>query len=213
MSARAVPLALDGPTNEQLVAAHLDGDPTALDILCRRHWGHVRGYILNNINVCFRDEANDLTQEVFKYLVKHVAKLRDHANIQRFLFTTAYRLILQHRRNANRLKRDVRRTIRLGNGTADLCDDGDEALPRKGEWPRTADLTDTREAEKQAAHQDVAALLDRLTPVEAEAVRMKDVERYTAKAAAEALGIPQSSFDFRYRKAWARLEKIAAEGR
>ena len=58
-------------------------------------------------------------------------------------------------------------------------------------------LTDKRQAEKELAREKVKELMDQLTPPEAEVVRMK-VEGHTAESAALALGIPQTTFDWRY---------------
>lgn len=204
----------DQRTDEGLMRAFQMADKTGLEEICRRHWANIRGYIVNNIDAASRDSADDITQQVFTFLVEHAAEIEVITNVKGLIYRKAFRLIRDYKRHATRLRRDRRRTFPLydysgADETVGGNNDGEKTVNPTDR--KASALADLRGFEKAIAHEDVEALLDRLSSLEAEAIRMADLERYTAKAAAEKLGIPQSHFEWRYRKAWKRLEEIAAQ--
>ncbi len=190
----------------QLLQAFLTGDAEALAAICQRHWGTVRGYLVQRLDGHLRDEADDLTQKVFEYMAGYPPKPASVTNLVGFLCGKAFRLVQNYNRDMRRAKRDRRRTVRINpypdeRGCAGRSDEiSAEMLP------------DKRQAEKELAREEVKGLLDQLTPPEAEVVRVR-LEGHTAESAAKSLEMPQTTYDWRYRKAWAHLLEIAARGR
>lgn len=217
-SAPVAPAAFGGTdqqSDEKLMRTFQQGDKTGLDEICRRHWANVRGYIINNIDSLSRDSADDITQDVFAFLAKHASDIEAITDVKGLIYRKAFRLIRDYKRHVTRQRRDRCRTFPLyecsgADETTDRSNDGEKLV--NATHRKAIALADLRGMEKEEAHREVEALLAQLSPLDAEAVRMKDIERYTAKAAAEKLGIPQSHFEWRYRKAHMRLEEIAAQG-
>ena len=84
-------------TDEQLMRAFQEGDKTALDTICRRHWDDVRGYVLNNIDERSRDAVDDITQGVFAFLSEHAPNIKGLFYVRGFLYTKPLRLIRNRR--------------------------------------------------------------------------------------------------------------------
>lgn len=190
----------------QLLQAFLTGDAEALAAICQRHWGTVRGYLVQRLDGHARDEADDLTQKVFEYMAGYPPKPASVTNLVGFLCGKAFRFVQNYNRDMRRAKRDRRRTVHINPCPEERGCEG------RSDEINAEMLTDKRQAEKELAREEVRGLLDQLTPPEAEVVRVR-LEGHTAESAAKALGMPQTTYDWRYRKAWARLLEIAARGR
>jgi RNA polymerase sigma factor (sigma-70 family) len=180
------------PTDEQLMAAFQAGDQAAFDTIDHRHRPGITGFICNELHGGLRQNVDDLVQDVFAKLVEArdtYTVVYSNNYVANFLYRTAHSLVKDHLRRQLAQKRDCRRN----------------ALPLH---PK---LIDSKGASRDAARREVADFLEYLTPAEAEAVRLGDFEEHTGKSAAEALGISQSTFEWRYLKAHKHLEQIAAD--
>ncbi|WP_254508105.1 RNA polymerase sigma factor [Anatilimnocola floriformis] len=102
---------MDDATDNQLIAAHLRGDDTALQRLVDRHLPAVSGF-------CFqlalkRPLAEDLTQETFLRAIRSLSSFRGGSAFRTWLFSIASNLA------KNRLARDSRETA-VGNQVDEL---------------------------------------------------------------------------------------------
>ncbi|MBP7053451.1 MAG: sigma-70 family RNA polymerase sigma factor [Phycisphaerae bacterium] len=102
-----------GYSDENLIAAHLKGDPTAFRELVRRYGDGVLGYLCHMTGN--RDQAEDLFQETFKRVHEKAHTFRGEG-FKSWLFTIATRVTID---GARRRKR--RMTISLDQETD--CDE------------------------------------------------------------------------------------------
>jgi len=100
-------------SDESLVAAHLQGDPTAFRELVRRYGDGVLGYLFRMTGN--RDQAEDLFQETFKRVHEKAQTYRG-GSFKSWLYTIATRAAID---TARRRKRGA--MISLDRGTD--CDD------------------------------------------------------------------------------------------
>jgi len=187
-----IPSSAPEPTDEQLMVAFQAGDHAAFATIDYRHRPGITGFICNELYGGLRQNVDDLVQDVFAKLLEardSYTVVYSNNYVANFLYRTAFSLVKDHLRRQLAQKRDCRRN----------------------KLPIHSKLIDGRGAERDAARREVADLLEYLTPAEAEAVRLKDLEEYTGKDAAAALGIRQTTFEWRYLKAHKRLEQIAGK--
>ncbi len=102
-----------GYSDENLIAAHLKGDPTAFRELVRRYGDGVLGYLCHMTGN--RDQAEDLFQETFKRVHEKAHTFRGEG-FKSWLFTIATRVTID---GARRRKR--RMTVSLDQETD--CDE------------------------------------------------------------------------------------------
>src|SRR5512142_2074080 len=86
--------------DENLVAAHLRGDPAAFRELVRRYGDGVLGYLFRMTGS--RDQAEDLFQETFKR-VHEKARTYRGGSFKSWLFTIATRVTIDTARRRKRL--------------------------------------------------------------------------------------------------------------
>jgi len=86
--------------DESLIAAHLQGDPTAFRELVRRYGDSVLGYLFRMTGN--RDQAEDLFQETFKR-VHEKARTYRGGSLKSWLFTIATRVTIDLVRRRKRL--------------------------------------------------------------------------------------------------------------
>lgn len=94
-----------GTSDENLIVAHLKGDPTAFRELVCRHGDGVLGYLCHMTGN--RDQAEDLFQETFKRVHEKAHTFRGNG-FKSWLFTIATRLTID---GARRNKRQVKVAI------------------------------------------------------------------------------------------------------
>jgi len=180
------------PTDEQLMAAFQGGDKAAFAAIYHRHRPSITGYFVKRLHGALLGDVEDLVQTTFTKLAvasKKYAVAQSRNYVTTLLYRIANSLVHDHLRRRLAEMRDCRRE----------------------ETPVHAKMIDTERETRETARRDVYELLDCLPPFEAKAVRMKDLEGYTGKAASEALGIKQTTFEWYYLKAHKRLEALAAE--
>jgi RNA polymerase sigma-70 factor, ECF subfamily len=103
-----------GHSDENLIAAHLQGDPAAFRELVRRYGDGVLGYLCHMTGN--RDQAEDLFQETFKRVHEKAHTFRGNG-FKNWLFTIATRVTID---GVRRRKRQVAISLNPGN-------DGEEA--------------------------------------------------------------------------------------
>jgi len=87
-------------TDESLIAAHLQGDPTAFRELVRQHGDSVLGYLFRMTGN--RDQAEDLFQETFQRVHEKAHTYRG-GSLKSWLFTIATRVTIDLVRRRKRL--------------------------------------------------------------------------------------------------------------
>ena len=87
--------------DEQLIAAYLEGEERALDELVRRNMKIIYNFVFRFVgNV---GDAEDITQEVFVKVWRHVKNFHAEANFRTWLFTIAHRTAIDWLRKRRRL--------------------------------------------------------------------------------------------------------------
>lgn len=103
------------PTTDQLVAACLDGDQGAWDLIVRRY--RQRVFRVAYTFVGRHEEAEDLTQEIFLKVFRALSTFDRRANFQTWLVSVARNLCIDHYRRV----RKERETFDRGVDVADLA--------------------------------------------------------------------------------------------
>ncbi len=79
-------------TDEQLVAQYIKGDRASLDALIARYMSHVYNFVFKYVHSAA--EAEDVTQDVFVKVWKHVGSFDPKYHFKTWLFTIAKRTAL-----------------------------------------------------------------------------------------------------------------------
>ena len=153
-----------------LATRHGYGDETAFEEVYRRFAGMV-------YNLCFRmagwaEEAEDLAQEVFLRIHRHLGRFNGRSSLK----TWIYRVTLNHCRS--KLSRKRYPTAPL----AEEVEEGGVHLEATGRGPEEQSLA-------QDAARRVAAGLVRVKPKYREAVILRDIEGLAYDEIAEVLGV------------------------
>jgi RNA polymerase sigma-70 factor (ECF subfamily) len=180
---------LEELSDEQLMDVLQNGNQDAFTILYRRYYPKVKGNVCNRLRGELAADADDIVQSVFLTLHRCTERFIRNSFVSSFLLATTHRLIVNHLEHAHRQKRDVRRQGYV--------------IHEK--------LADNRASEKAEAAEAAAHFLERLTPAEAEIVRLIDIESNTAKEAAVIINAPMTTAQWRYRKAWEHIRALAAQ--
>jgi RNA polymerase sigma factor (sigma-70 family) len=84
---------VDERSDEALVLASQNGDPAALDILCRRYYEHIYNFLINETLIHEASFLEDIRQEIFLKIFKLIRDKeftpRDTGSFKAYLFTTA----------------------------------------------------------------------------------------------------------------------------
>jgi RNA polymerase sigma-70 factor (ECF subfamily) len=171
--------ASQSPSDEQLVAAANAGDPAAFDAIYARY----RDWVLR---VAYRftrdrDDALDVLQEVFLYLLRKFPGFRLTARLTTFLYPAVRSIAITHRRKRER---------QAGSHPPDPDD------PPKDQ---------AAAASPTSANDDLGTLLASLTDVQREAILMRFVDDMTPTEMAAALEIPVGTVKSRLHGAVERL--------
>ncbi|WLP88511.1 RNA polymerase sigma factor SigM [Gordonia sp. NB41Y] len=173
----------DQRTDEQLLRAHIHGDPTAFTILITRHQSYL--WTVANRTTGNPDDAADALQEALLSAHRTAHTFRADAKVTSWLHRIVVNAALDRlRRNASR------RTLPLPEfDTLALSDDADEF--------GRVDL---------AVSIDQA--LDELPPDQRAAVVAIDLEGYTVAEAAERLGVPHGTIKSRCSRGRVKLANL-----
>lgn len=88
-------------SDEQLIAAYIDGDESALDELVRRNLKMIFNFVYRFVGNA--GDAEDITQEVFVKVWRHIKDFRPEANFKTWVFTIAHRTTIDWLRKRKRL--------------------------------------------------------------------------------------------------------------
>ncbi|MBC8114999.1 MAG: sigma-70 family RNA polymerase sigma factor, partial [Candidatus Saccharimonas sp.] len=103
-------------TDAELIEAHRRGEASAVEVLVARHLARVRSLLFQL--VLNRDEADELTQEVFVSVLRNLDGFRGEASFTTWLHRIAVNTARQAVRRANSRRSASARTARDSNGEA-----------------------------------------------------------------------------------------------
>jgi len=175
-------------TDERLMDLLQDGNDAAFTVIYDRYHRRVKGNVINRLHAQLSADADDIVQAVFLSLHRCTERFIRDSHVSSFLLATTHRLIINHINHVHRQMRDLRRAVQQVHPT----------------------MADDRAYEKTEAAEYARHFLARLTPAEAEIVRLIDLEGHTAASAAEIIDAPLTTAQWRHRKAWKHLHLLAA---
>jgi RNA polymerase sigma-70 factor, ECF subfamily len=181
--------AADLPTDAELLAAHVEGDPAAFDTLVRRHRDRLWAVALRTTGD--HEEAADALQDALISAYRRAAQFRGESAVTTWL----HRIVV----NAS-LDRLRRRSVRA---TQPLPDD-DESLPGRV----TADPTD--HLDRRLTQLAVTQALAELPEDQRAAILLVDVEGWSVEDAAVMLECPEGTVKSRCFRGRAKLAKRLA---
>jgi len=184
-----------GQSDENLIAAHLKGDPTAFRELVCRHGDGVLGYLCHMTGN--RDQAEDLFQETFKRVYEKARTFRGES-FRSWLFTIATRLTIDGAR------RRGRRTVLSLDQQSDGSQDGDP--PAAGLVDETA-LNPAEELVRQEQKEQVRQAVASLPPGQRAALVLAYYQQLSYREVAQVLGCSVGSVKTQMSRALATLAK------
>ncbi len=177
----------DEPSDAELAVRAAGGDRAAAGRLIERHQGPVRAFLRR---LTGRPElADDLAQETFVRLLKHVGSYDPAHPMRRWLFTIARRLLINHSRKSDER---VVSTEYLGMTT-----DSDSPM-------RTAAIADDQRHTRAALDRALA----QLNPTQREVVVLYHQREMSVQDVAAALEMPEGTVKSHLHRARAALRKL-----
>lgn len=158
-------------------------------------------------NLAFRllgdkEEAEDLTQEVFLNVYKHLSSFRGDAQFS----TWIYQVALNHCRN--RFKYLKRRFYQSTESLDDPLQGGEGDLER--ELPDEADVPEEALHRRQVQRL-VQRAVQRLRPDYREIIVLRDIQELSYQEISEVLGLPEGTIKSRLHRARWELKELLAE--
>jgi RNA polymerase sigma-70 factor (ECF subfamily) len=179
---------LSAAAEQDLVRRCLTSDPAAWRALYDRHFGKVARLVraLGIVDA----EADDLCQEIFLIIYRHLGSFRGEARLSTWIHRLATREAIRHAKR-RRMKRALLELLKRSEHPA---------LPR--DW-----------SENEAARrQFLSQLLARLSPERRLALVLFEIEGRPVEEIAEACGCAVNTVWTRIHRARVQLEQIAKEG-
>ena len=164
-------------TDEQLMQLAQRGDPQAVSVLYQRHRRKMMNYLYRLTGD--RALAEDLTQETFLRVVRHLLSYRPTGSAAGWIFRIAKNLALNSIRD-----RKGSREISLEEPISEQEDE--ERAERKEMIADSAPGPD-READRKEMERQIQEALLKVTPVFREALILCDIQGHAYKEAAEML--------------------------
>lgn len=179
---------------EHLLIARLRrGDPSAFELLVRTHQDRVYDFCVRMLND--REEAFDLTQEIFISIHRHMDKFRADAK----LTTWIYRIARNH--CLNRLKYLKRR----GRGRSDEYGEANElSITEAMGGSESPDAAVTRKTDRQLVHQAITELDEEQRSL----VVLRDVEGLSYDEIMDITELPEGTVKSRLHRAREKLAGI-----
>jgi RNA polymerase sigma-70 factor (ECF subfamily) len=178
-----------------LVVLVQQGDTTAFRGLVERFqnriYAHIYGMIRN------REEARDLTQETFVKAFRNLGGFRGESSFTTWLYRIASNVTIDHIRKHSR--------VRVGGYDDEVAikEEGD------GRWePDHLRRSPGRDLERQRMYQRVMDAMQALPPDQRQVVLLREIEGFSYKEIAEAMGIPEGTVMSRLFYARKRLQAI-----
>ncbi len=187
---------LSAATPEHLLIARLRrGEPAAFEHLVRQNQDRVYDFCVRML--ADREEAFDLTQEIFMSVHKHLASFRADAKLTTWLYRVARNHCL------NRLKHLKRR----GRGRTEEYGEGNElAITDSMGGSEAPDENLERKAGRALVHRAIEALDEEQRAL----VVLRDVEGLTYDEIMEITGLPEGTVKSRLHRAREKLAGILA---
>lgn len=179
--------------DRELIDLHLKGDMNAFNTLVRRHQKPVFNYILKMIQA--KDDAADLTQDVFIQCHTHLVSLRDKERFTSWLYTIA----------VNR----VRDFWRKQNRTDFVENDRLERVAARN--PATSSNSASRKTESEYRVELVRRALGMIPAEQREVLVLKIYQGQKFAEIAEIIGVPLSTVKSRLYYGLSNMRKLFKE--
>ena len=183
------------PGEEKIVERCLQGDDAAWEAIVTSYAKRV--YNLSYRYTCRRDEAEDLTQEIFIRVYQNLKSFRsDSGSFQSWIMRVGRNLIIDHFRRTRRFQQAA--------GTEEMATMNlrDDKIPDP-----------LRKAEQVEASKFLMEGLQALVPELKEAIILRDLEGMAYLEIAELLSIPEGTVKSRINRARLELAKLLTRRR
>lgn len=180
--------------DRELIEAIRAGDPTAYRGLVERYQGRVYGLMCGMVKD--REEARDLTQEVFIKAYKNLDRFRLESSFYTWIYRIGMNLAIDHLRKFSK-----RRASEYDDGIASRDADGGLAEGHTRGDPG-------RSLERKQLNETIMSALQKLSEDHRQVILLREVEGLSYKEIAEALEIPEGTVMSRLYYARRRLQKI-----
>ena len=177
-------------TDDELIAAHLDGNPDAYTTLLQRHLKGVYNFVLR----IAPQDAEDVTQETFVKAWKNISRFRVEESFRTWLLKIARNTAIDFLR-----KRRTPSFSEFGNEEEGEFPYLDAADPAPSLFENLALAGDKA---------DIDRLVKTLSPGHQETLHLHYVEDLTFREIAEILNRPQNSVKSQHRRALLALKKL-----
>ncbi|MGE0712944.1 MAG: RNA polymerase sigma factor [Planctomycetota bacterium] len=189
---------MDGPSDEELVAALAQGEAAALRTLMQRYQGPLFGYLSRMVGS--RDDAEDLFQEVFVRVLRHAHRFEERRRFRPWVYAIASNLVKNtYRWRSYRGAVALDREDEDGQSLAALLAGREDGPAAPAERAETADA--------------VRAAVEDLPPKGREALVLFYYQGLSYEEVAEALEIPLGTVKSRIHNAMKRLSTALEERR
>jgi len=183
-----------GTEDRDLVEAVRAGDPTAYRGLVERYQSRI--YALMCGMVKDREEARDLTQEVFIKAYNHLDRFRLESSFYTWIYRIGMNLAIDHLRKFSK-----RRSDEYDDGIASRSSDGSI-----GDAHRTGDPG--RSLERKQLNETIMSALQKLSPDHRQVILLREVEGLSYKEIADSLEIAEGTVMSRLYYARRKLQQI-----
>jgi RNA polymerase sigma-70 factor (ECF subfamily) len=183
------------PGDEKMVERCLQGDDTAWEAVVNSYARRI--YNLTYRYTCRREEAEDLTQEIFIRVYQNLKSFRaDSGSFQSWVMKVGRNLIIDHYRRTRRFQQTA--------GTEEM-----ETMNLKDDKV----LNPHRSVEQSEASLFLREGLQALAPELKEAIILRDLEGMAYQEIAELLSIPEGTVKSRINRARLELAKLLTKRR
>lgn len=183
------------PGEEKMVERCLQGDDAAWESVVNSYAKRI--YNLTYRYTCRRDEAEDLTQEIFIRVYQNLKSFRaDSGSFQSWIMRVGRNLIIDHYRRSRRFQQAA------GTEEMETMNLKDDKVPNP-----------QRSVEQSEASLFLHEGLQALSPELKEAIILRDLEGMAYQEIAELLGIPEGTVKSRINRARLELAKLLTKRR
>ncbi len=183
------------PGDEKMVERCLQGDDAAWEAVVNSYAKRI--YNLTYRYTSRRDEAEDLTQEIFIRVYQNLKSFRsDSGSFQGWIMKVGRNLIIDHYRRTRRFQQAA------GTEEMETMNLKDEKVPNP-----------QRSVEQSEASLFLSEGLQALSPELKEAIILRDLEGMAYQEIAELLGIPEGTVKSRINRARLELAKLLTKRR
>ncbi|MEW6719882.1 MAG: sigma-70 family RNA polymerase sigma factor [Thermodesulfobacteriota bacterium] len=179
-----------------LVEAFRQGKPGAFDAIVKAHQDRVYGFCARMLSD--REDALDVSQEVFLSAYRNLASFRGEASLSTWLLRIA----------ANRCLNRIRQRKSVAGREAPWPEAGDEGEGKDFQPAGPEESRPDRVAENREAGEILAAALDRLEPGTRWMVLLSDVEGFSHEEIAEMAKVPLGTVKSRLHRARMSLRRL-----